>query len=230
MLEVFDLLCNGLRDPKNVAGNVRLSWRLASDRKGARQVAYRVVVVSLLFGDVLWDTGTVASDDNAVTYGGATQPDGQACTWFVVVTDDAGDQAQSIPAAFVWGNGSEPQQSELPPQRLGFVWCSDEVSNRAWEHRDACDLSDPMWRDVLGVKAGGLSAQSIVVEPDLAADYSFVQGSLLLTRGLLIVRWEKCHDCAHITISLPPGVRGELVASELHRKITSGCHIVEVPL
>ena len=230
MLEVFDLLCNGLRDPVNVTGNVRLSWRLGSDRAGANQAAYRVIVVSLSSGDVLWDSGTVASDNNDIAYEGATQLEGQACTWFVTATDDAGNQVQSIPAAFVWGNGIERQKSHVPPKRLGFIWCSDEAVNRMWEKRDACDLTDPMWRNVLGVSATGLDARSIAIEPDLTAGYSFVQGSLLLSRGLMVVRWETWHDRALVMASFPPGVWGELVVAGERHAVTSGRHTLEVAL
>ncbi len=88
----------------------RLSWRLESDRPGARQSAYRVRVASspealAAGGADLWDSGTVASDACFdIAYAGAPLGSRQRCWWTVEVWDEAGAPAEPAPVA-TWEMG-----------------------------------------------------------------------------------------------------------------------------
>jgi alpha-L-rhamnosidase len=87
----------------------RLSWQLQSDRRGARQTAYRILVASevdhLRAGDAdLWDSGKVESDQSIhVPYSGKELISRQRVHWKVIVWDEAGDSAESDPAWFEIG-------------------------------------------------------------------------------------------------------------------------------
>src|SRR5688572_24749527 len=80
----------GIDDP-----TPRLTWRLASDRRGVMQTSYRVLVASrpdLLArgqGDV-WDSGTVTTADPAVRYAGPPLRSRSRYFWTVRVTASPG--------------------------------------------------------------------------------------------------------------------------------------------
>jgi alpha-L-rhamnosidase len=84
----------------------RLSWRLESDRPGARQSAYRVRVASdprtlATGGADVWDSGRVASDQSFdVAYAGPSLVSRQRCWWTVEVWDEMG--AGASPAEPSW--------------------------------------------------------------------------------------------------------------------------------
>ncbi len=88
----------------------RLSWRLASDQRGQKQSAYRILVASSPetladnAGD-LWDTGKVASDQSIhIVYRGKTLASRQRCYWKVMVWDqDARSSEWGKPA--MWSMG-----------------------------------------------------------------------------------------------------------------------------
>ena len=67
----------------------KLSWQLASERRGVWQTAYQIVVaIDKNFENVIWDTGPVGSDESAnVRYGGPTLTSRQRCFWRVRVWD-----------------------------------------------------------------------------------------------------------------------------------------------
>lgn len=223
MFTVFDPLCDGLRDPRGVVGNVCLSWRLGSDRVGTHQMSYRVVVVSMTTGDVVWDTGVVSSGDNWAHYKGATQDKGETCSWFVTVTDDNRNVAHSVPAAFVWGAPGDTATSDLGSQRKGCIWTSDEDLNVSLEDLDGCDIDDPLWVHDLGVS---ISGDEIRIAPRDSNRFSFIQGSLLVSRGLLIVRMERSEKGLRLEASLPPGMWGELCLGDERRLVESGRHVL----
>jgi len=86
----------------------RLSWRIESDRAGARQVRYRVraaaTAEALDGGELLWDSGEVAGDATFdLAYGGPALAPMQRIWWSVEATDDAGTTARSAPAWFETG-------------------------------------------------------------------------------------------------------------------------------
>ena len=227
MLTVFDLMCNGLRDPYGVTGNIRLSWRLGSNKNGESQTSYRVVVVSLSHGDVVWDSGNVSSDASEARYGGIAGNAGEAFSWFVTVFDSEGQGTQSVPSAFVWGRETDTPHSDKGPQRLGCVWTSDEQETARLECLDACDLRDELWTGLLGLSCVGLNARFVRIAPRFASHLEFAQGSVLLDRGLMVVRWERRDGCIRLKVSLPPGVEGEMCVGDRRKRIASGKHVLE---
>jgi len=98
-------------DPLGIdSANPRLSWTLASSRRGEVQSAYQVVVASdeaKLAADEgdLWDSGKVAGDETTgVPYAGAPLESGRRCVWKVRVWDGAGvPSGWSAPASWTMG-------------------------------------------------------------------------------------------------------------------------------
>jgi alpha-L-rhamnosidase len=104
------LRCEYFEAPLGVdTARPRLSWRLASNRRGARQTAYRVRVASspekLASGDAdLWDSGRRRSDQTAhVEYAGKTLQSRQRCHWQVTSWDERGDAVESARATWEMG-------------------------------------------------------------------------------------------------------------------------------
>lgn len=87
----------------------RLGWQLASDRRGARQHAYRIRVAStpeaLAAGLAdRWDSGRVESDRTThVVYAGTPLRSRDTCHWSVEVTDETGVTTRSAPAFWTMG-------------------------------------------------------------------------------------------------------------------------------
>ncbi len=87
----------------------RLSWAIESGRRGARQVAYRILVASTLgklardVGD-RWDSGRIEDDRTThVEYAGAPLHAHAVCYWQVQAWDDSGATAISAPASWTMG-------------------------------------------------------------------------------------------------------------------------------
>ena len=87
----------------------RLSWRSASEVRGARQTAYRIQAAAtetdLAAGRLLWDSGRVDSDRSLfVRYGGPALDSGRRVVWRVRVWDDRGEPSDwSSPASWEMG-------------------------------------------------------------------------------------------------------------------------------
>ena len=88
----------------------RLSWQLASEHRGVRQLSYRLLVASdrqrLKPGEAdLWDPGWVDRDETVnVPYAGKPLRSGQVAFWRVEVTTTAGEAVQrSAPARWSMG-------------------------------------------------------------------------------------------------------------------------------
>lgn len=117
-LQVVNLRCEYLEDPPGLdVPNPRLSWQLASDARGVRQVAYRVVVSSTPEGEGdLWDSGRVEGDRTLlVPYAGKPLRSFQQCFWKVHAwTDDAAAWS----GVAHWGTGI------LPPDQWRAKWIS----------------------------------------------------------------------------------------------------------
>ncbi len=104
------LRCEYLVNPLGIeATNPRLSWQLASAQRGARQVAYQILVASSLEvlrqdkGD-LWDSGRQESDESIGTvYAGAPLAAQEHCFWKVKVWDPQGHAVWSAPAEWSIG-------------------------------------------------------------------------------------------------------------------------------
>lgn len=87
----------------------RLSWVLESERRGARQTAYQIIVASsqelleLDKGD-LWDSGRVESDETThIEYAGAPLVSRVECHWRVTVWDELEESTTSAPAHWSMG-------------------------------------------------------------------------------------------------------------------------------
>ncbi len=109
--EVRSLRCEYRSDPLGVDTSApRLSWVIASDRRGEVQTAYQVLVASTPEslaqnqGD-LWDSGRVASDrQNQVEYAGQPLAARMRCHWKVRAWDREGkESAWSPPAQWTMG-------------------------------------------------------------------------------------------------------------------------------
>ena len=231
MLSLYDLSCNRLRDPRelDVAAPIVLSWRLGSSRPGARQTECRVVVTSVDEGACRWDTGWVASEANEVVYAGDPLSNGETCVWFAMARDEAGEEACGVPSSFSVAmdpEGAGGTVCELGPQRMAFVWTSDAALDAELERSGASrDPRDPVWRELVGLELDGDHAR---IAPNtnagLARGLRFVQGSVLASRGLVLVRWERGQDEARLMASLPPGMTGVAEWGGERRVLASGRH------
>lgn len=107
---VTHLRCEYLVNPLGIDEPApRLSWQLASDRRGARQLAYRIRVSStpekLAAGLAdRWDSGRIESDATAhIAYAGAPLRSRDTCHWRVEVWDETGAALHSAPAFWTMG-------------------------------------------------------------------------------------------------------------------------------
>jgi len=107
---VVHLRCEYLVNPLGIDERVpRLSWQLESARRGARQVAYHIIVASTpenlaaRKGD-LWDSDRVESNQTThIAYAGAPLRSRQVCHWSVEVWDETGNSTKSHAA--IWSMG-----------------------------------------------------------------------------------------------------------------------------
>ena len=90
--EVINLRSEYLPNPVGMdVLNPRLSWQMKKDKRGARQMAYRIMAATndqLLSAQTpdLWDTGKIDSDQsNQVVYNGKSLKSGLKVIWKVKV-------------------------------------------------------------------------------------------------------------------------------------------------
>jgi alpha-L-rhamnosidase len=109
-LALSHLRCEYLIDPIGIDDRApRLSWAIESNRRGARQIAYRVRVAGtaekLAHGEAdLWDSGHIDSNQTThVAYAGQPLRSRVACHWQVEAWDDAGNTALSAPSFWTMG-------------------------------------------------------------------------------------------------------------------------------
>ncbi len=109
-LRVTGLRCEYLVEPLGLDERApRLSWRLESDRRGARQAPYRVLVAAspaaLTRGEAdWWDSGRVESSQTThVAYAGRPLTSRAGCHWQVQVWDETGAMAVSASAHWTVG-------------------------------------------------------------------------------------------------------------------------------
>jgi alpha-L-rhamnosidase len=102
-LRVSRLRCEYLVNPLGIdETKPRLSWNIESNRRGARQAAWRIQVTSDA-GD-LWDSGRVENDGTTqIGYEGVPLTSRMVCRWQVQVWDDQGQTAVSEPALWTMG-------------------------------------------------------------------------------------------------------------------------------
>jgi alpha-L-rhamnosidase len=110
-LTPLDLRTGYAVDPVGIdTRNPRLSWRLESSERGARQAAYRIQVALSpealsVGGDLFWDTGRVPSGQSVhVRYDGPPLTSGTRYHWRVRVWDPSGVSSKWSPQAF-WEMG-----------------------------------------------------------------------------------------------------------------------------
>lgn len=116
---LVDPLAVDVREP-------RLSWRIDSNRRGARQTAYRVLVASSAAtlarntGD-LWDSGKVISNQtNQIVYAGKPLASRQRCFWKVGVWDE-----NDRPT--MWSRSSQWTMGLLQPADWSAEWIGDRL-------------------------------------------------------------------------------------------------------
>jgi alpha-L-rhamnosidase len=104
------LRCEYLINPPGIDERApRLSWVIESNRRGARQVAYRLRVAStpekLAAGEGdCWDSGRVKSNQTThVAYAGRLLKSREVCFWNVEVWDETGTVVTSAPALWTMG-------------------------------------------------------------------------------------------------------------------------------
>jgi len=109
-VSITDLRCEYLVDPLGIDERApRLSWRLETDRRGARQIAYRVRVASsaekLARGESdRWDSGRVESTQTThIEFAGTPLRSREACHWDVEAWDETGASARSAAARWTMG-------------------------------------------------------------------------------------------------------------------------------
>ena len=141
-LKISGLRCEYLTDPLGIdEPEPRLSWALESDRRGARQTAYRILAASTAEalgrgkGD-LWDSGRVESEQTThVGYGGRPLASRGACFWRVESWDERGKITFSAKAHWTAGL--------LKPSD----WAASWVAADAEIHRRDPESAAPTWTD-----------------------------------------------------------------------------------
>jgi alpha-L-rhamnosidase len=110
MTKITNLACEYRTNPLGIdVVQPRFSWQLQTDRRGARQQAYRVLVASQpeklqQGGADFWDSGQVDSDQSVhVAYEGQTVGSRQRLYWKVMVWDETQNLSESDIAWFEMG-------------------------------------------------------------------------------------------------------------------------------
>ncbi|MEQ4719549.1 hypothetical protein [Nonomuraea sp. B19D2] len=117
-LRPYDLRCEHRATPLGIGTPVpRLSWRLASDRRGDAQHAYRVRVHAR--GALVWDSGWVEGQDVSADYGGAPLASFTRYTWRVEVRGGGSAQMRHGGAAESWFDTGVMHQDEWRAAWIG---------------------------------------------------------------------------------------------------------------
>ncbi|MBZ0299969.1 MAG: glycoside hydrolase family 78 protein [Anaerolineae bacterium] len=110
MQSITNLVCEYRPNPLGIDVIApRLSWQMQSDRRGARQTAYRILAATdpqgLREGQVdLWDSSKIETDQSIhIPYAGQALRSRQRVYWQVTVWDQTGQASQSDPAWFEMG-------------------------------------------------------------------------------------------------------------------------------
>lgn len=109
-IRISRLRCEYLATPLGIdEGAPRLSWVMECGRRGARQVAYRILVagtpekLSAGKGD-FWDSGPIKSNQTTqVVYTGRPLRSRDVCHWRVEIQDETGRIARSQPSFWTMG-------------------------------------------------------------------------------------------------------------------------------
>ncbi len=175
-MHVFDLRCEYLASPLGMdVRHPRLSWRLATSRRGARQTAYQVRAgtdpQALAAGQAdMWDSGQVTSDQSLhQVYQGKPLESRQRVAWQVRVWDETGQPTGWSEPAF-WEMGL------LDPGDWQAQWITPDASLTAHcpRLRGAFPVTGPVKSARAYVTSRGLYALELNGKP--ASDWLFTPG------------------------------------------------------
>ena len=102
-LEVNGLRMEDYRNPVGIDCNkVHLSWNLVSEQRAVMQTSYSVeIATDAAFGDVVWTSGTVNSDESVYVEAKGFTPSAETrYYWRVTVSDNKGQTATSTEKAY----------------------------------------------------------------------------------------------------------------------------------
>ncbi len=141
MTTVTNLTCEYRTNPLGIdVRQPRLSWQLASERRGAIQTAYQIRAAGepadLIAGrNLLWDTGKVASNQSVhVPYAGPSLRSGQRVTWQARVWDETG-------AASAWSEPAWWEMGLLDPADWQAEWITPD-----WDEDTSQSQPQPVLR------------------------------------------------------------------------------------
>jgi hypothetical protein len=192
---------------------------------GFDQTSFRLRVTSMESGDMVWDSGWVESSDNEVVFYGDALAPGELAVWFVEAKDTLGVKVTSVPACFQKGSLGG---TEVVDEFCNAVFTSSEPAFD-YEYADP-DLSflvqDATWTMVLGLDIDADDGRLVHIEPHLPEALSFAQGSILVSRGLVVERLSRYEDQVMLELTIAPGMRAEVVYGDVRRLVDSGHHIL----
>ena len=102
-LDVTNLRTEDYRNPVGIdRTSIHLSWQLQSELRGVLQTSYNVQIArDADFGDIVWESGTVSSDQSVGVEAAGFSPDAQTrYYWRVTVSDNKGQTATSTEKAY----------------------------------------------------------------------------------------------------------------------------------
>jgi hypothetical protein len=217
MLSVFGLTANGRTDPTATVSPVTLSWRLGAEGAGYDQASYRVRVTSLDTGELVLDTGEVASASNRACF--ACDETAGTYVWFVEVRDTGGDLSCSAPAAF---RLADRELGAARPPCMAVL--ATAGSTRLYHDQTLSFLADDTWASLIGLALVG-DLVRCQVPPE---GPSRVRASLLAPRGLVVATLRRTAYACRLTLSLAPGMRAEVTARGRTVELASGIHTIDV--
>jgi alpha-L-rhamnosidase len=172
-MSTTNLRCEYLDDPLGIdATSPRMSWIIASNRRGETQTAYQILVASspkLLGEDKgdLWDSGKVSSDESSqIIYAGNPLVSRESCFWKVRTWDRDGKAGD-------WSSQAQWSMGLLQPADWSAKWIAPDPSIKGETNenqtlrppgksspvpylRKSFELESPVQRAVLYVTALGL--------------------------------------------------------------------------
>lgn len=143
-MRITRLLTDSQETPPPLDTPPRFSWQLASDRRGAAQTAFRLLVASSLEnlrGNAadLWDSGKLESPDSThVSYAGKPLASDMTCWWKVRVWDE-----RNVPSPF--SRAASFDTALLLEKDWKAIWIGREenpgpLSPVDWENRPPADM------------------------------------------------------------------------------------------
>ncbi|MFL7811977.1 MAG: family 78 glycoside hydrolase catalytic domain, partial [Anaerolineae bacterium] len=155
-MKVTNLRCEYKDNPLGIdVSRPRLSWQIVADGRDAAQSAYQIRVAgseaALDNGDLLWDTGKVASDASIHRpYDGPPLRSGQRCVWRVRAWD--GDDQPST-----WSESGSWEMGLLAPTDWQAAWITPDI-----EEDTSTSQPSPMLRTTFAVDGAVRSARVYV--------------------------------------------------------------------